>query len=291
MPRKIDKETLRIARTVARELVRGGASAVVLAGSHARGDAHRYSDVDMVAVYRRLPDEPPAPSRVVRGRLVTVAARTEPRVRRDFRAPRRAPAVVPGWREALVLADPDGVAARLKRAAERWPWDSMAAACDDEAADHLAGLAEEVHKLHGTLALGQLEAAAVQRSILAWSMAGIVALRRHILFGTENVLWAQVNDVMGAEWTRTQRAALALGGESLRQSSDAALRLYALTAREVWPLLDRRQRAVVSGAIAIAGGRVTGTTRRRASRRAGTPPRARSRPERPPSGRRRGGAT
>jgi hypothetical protein len=94
---------------------------------------------------------------------------------------------------------------------------------------------------------------ATQRSLLALQLAGVMAVRRRILFGTENVMWDLVAEALGARWRRAQRAALAMRGESLEVSCRAALRLYALAAEEAWDLLDRRQRQVVDHACAIAG--------------------------------------
>jgi hypothetical protein len=59
---------------------------------------------------------------------------------------------------------------------------------------------------------------------------------------------------MGELWASTQRAALALDGESHEEAARAALRLYALAAEEVCPLLSLQQRQVVDHAVTIARG-------------------------------------
>jgi hypothetical protein len=73
------------------------------------------------------------------------------------------------------------------------------------------------------------------------------------LFGTENVMWDMVAQAIGEPWASAQATALAMRGESLEVSCRAGLRLYALAAEKAWELLDRRQRAVVGHACAIAG--------------------------------------
>ena len=65
-------------------------------------------------------------------------------------------------------------------------------------------------------------------------------------------MWDLVADAMGEGWSRTQAAALGLGGESLERTCGAALGLYGLAAEEVAPLLDGRQRAVVERARVLA---------------------------------------
>ena len=254
---RVDADVMRIARAATRDAIKTGARAVVLAGSHVRGDAHAYSDIDLIAILPRAipPDERPRglqPYRIREGHLVSLACETSASVRAAFRDPERVTTFVPGWREAIVLADASGIAARLKRAAQGWAWDSIADECDRYVAGSITGLAEEVHKLAGTLAEGNVHAAAAQRSILAVWLAGIMAVHHHILFGTDNVLWDLIGVRMGPRWRRAQSAALSEHGESLEESCRAALGLYALAAAEARPLLSREQRTVVDAACAIA---------------------------------------
>ena len=243
-----DVDALPVARSVARELMASGARAVTLHGSHARGDAHAHSDLDIVAIGRG----PAYELSHRRGYLVSVSWYTRANVARIFGDAARVGSAIPGWREAVILADPDGIAASLKRHAERWSWDRMGAKCDGWVADEFTGWAEEVHKLAAMLDRNERLGAAVQRSVLAIRLAPIVAVHRRILYGTENRLWDLVAESMGELWASTQRAALALDGESHEEAAHAALRLYALAAEEVRPLLSPQQRDVVVHAIKIA---------------------------------------
>jgi nucleotidyltransferase-like protein len=247
-PFQVPPKITRIARAVTRELVRDGASAVVLTGSYVRGGAHAHSDVDLVAVFAKRPGSEPAPSRVRGGMLVTVASTTPRRVRAAFREPRHVTTFVPGWRDGVILHDPDGVAAKIKRAAERWTWESISDECDRYVAESITGLAEEAHKLAGMWAQGNIHAAAAQRSILAVWLAGVMAVHRRILFGTDNALWDAVAAAMGERWASAQRRALSEDGESLVASCRAALELYRLAAATARPTLDREQRAVTDAA-------------------------------------------
>ncbi|MEX2246298.1 MAG: nucleotidyltransferase domain-containing protein [Dehalococcoidia bacterium] len=275
----IDPRIWSIARSVARSAMGHGALAVVLSGSHARGDAHAASDIDLIVVLAKRPSDSDRrgwlrPYRRRDGALVSLAWETARSTQASFRDPRLAPVFVPGWREAMIIADPPGVAARLQQAARRWTWESIADACDRWAAEHVTGLAEEVHKLAGTYARGQRHVAAAQRSILAVHLAAPIAVRRRILFGTDNALWDLVAERMGETWASVQARALAEGGESFDESCRAALELYALAAREVRPLLDAEQRAVVDGAIGevaartrpASGGSASGPAPRRPRR-------------------------
>jgi hypothetical protein len=197
---------------------------------------------------------------------VSLAWETRASTVASFRNPELAPTFVPGWRDAIVLADPEGIAARLKRVAERWSWEDIGAECDRHVAASITGLAEEVHKLAGMLDAGNTHAAAAQRSILAVWLAGIMAVRHRILFGTDNVLWDLVGEKMGPRWQRAQAPALSENGESLETSCRAALELYALAAADARPLLSHDQRQVVDAASAIATARRAGARGSRGSR-------------------------
>lgn len=239
---------------MARELATRGAEAVVLMGSWVRGDAHRESDLDVHAIGRG-----PLYRLERRGEfLVAVSWRTAASWRRAFRDPAAVGGAVPGWRRARILHDPRGVARRLKEEARRWTWARLGRRADAWAAEELTGYAEEVHRLVGSLALRRPWAAAVQRSVLALRMAPILAVRRRILYETENRLWDLVAAKMGPRWRRAQAAALGVGGEPLEEGCRAALELFAMAARDLGPLLDRRQKAVVARACEVAD------TRRRA---------------------------
>ncbi len=263
----IDPAIMRIARTVARDLAGRGACAIALTGSHVRGDAHAHSDIDLIAIVRRYPNADEnrgwlRSSRVVRGQLVTLSRHTPAIARADMRHPQFAPTYVPGWREAIILHDPDGIAVKLQREAVAWTWETIAKAADERVAEEIAGLAEEVHKLAGLLSVANAHGAAVQRSVIALQLAGLLALRHRILYSSENVLWDLVAERMGEPWASTQAAALSESGETLDASCRAALRLYALAAAEARPLLDRPQRAVVDAALGVVAAAMPALTPR-----------------------------
>jgi hypothetical protein len=182
------------------------------------------------------------------GHLVSMAWTTAAATLHSFENPAVLGAAVPGWRRAVILHDTDGIAAGLVAAAQQWTWELVAERCDAWVAEQVAGYAEEVQKLANSLAAGRELVAAVQRNVLANRLAFAMSVRRRILYDSENRLWELVSEAMGEEWTGAQRAAFALSGETLQESSRAALRLYALAAGEVGGLLNERQHAVVGRA-------------------------------------------
>ena len=240
---------LSVAREVADELARDGAEAVVLVGSHARGDAGPESDVDVHAVG---PGDFSYRLERRGGLLVSVSSRPLGSYREAFREPGSVCAAVPGWREAIPLHDPEGIVASLIEEARAWTWGPLERRCGAWVAEEITSLAEEVHKLTSALHREDRQAGAIQRSILAVHLAPILAVHHRILYGSENALWDLVSNAMGEEWRQTQSRALGLGGEPLDETCRAALKLFGLSADEVKGLLDGRQKRVVRHACGLA---------------------------------------
>jgi Nucleotidyltransferase domain len=226
-----------------------GRSAVLLVGSWARGDAHEGSDVDLWVIGPREGEVVLERS----GRHISVHYATMRSERRRMRAPAHIGGVVPGWRTAKVLRDPNGAAARLRSEARRFRWRSVRGACDAYISRQLVGWSEEVMKLLRALETGESETAAVQRNLLANRMAFLRSVEFEYLWGTENGLWERVALRAGPLYRSVQRTALGTSGEGWRRSCEAALRLYSLTARANLKVLKGARRRVVVAACRRAG--------------------------------------
>ena len=249
-PEHLPEPVRSVALQITEELAESGAQAVVLVGSHASGDAGPESDLDILAI------GPASYSWNLQrrgGLLVSVSSSSFEAYREAFALPEAVCAVVPGWRGAVILHDPEGLAASLVREARGWSWGPLERRCDAWVAEQVTGYSEEVLKLVAALRDGNASTAAVQRALLAVRLAPVLAVHRRILYGSENRLWDLVSEAMGEGWRREQAVALGQGDESFEETCTAALRLYELAAGEVATLLDERQREVVGYALAIAG--------------------------------------
>ena len=234
-----------VAAAVARGLMDQGASAVVLMGSHARGDAFRHSDIDLIA----LGEGPGYRLERRNGHLVALSWTTAETVKRMMMTPSQAGLVVQGWRDACLLIDPAGRAESLRQRAIEWTWSEIAdEEIDSYVAEELTGWAEEVHKLVNLLDSGNWSGAAVQRNILSSRVGAILAVHLRLLYASENDLWNLVADRMDDSWGEVQRRSFGLGDESFLDTCLAALDLYRIATDFVTTLLSERQLAVVSAA-------------------------------------------
>lgn len=236
-----------VAESVARELQERGALGVVLTGSHARGDPHRHSDLDIVALGRGEPR-----LRFLAGVLVSEAWVTADEVTAASADPGLVGHVVPGWRCARVLVDTDGSIAALKADAAAWTWDRLGDAPAAWLAREFPGYSEEVYRLVGHLQAGRLVPASVLRNVLANRLAWLLSVHLRLLYETENRLWDLVSDEMGEEWRRAQERALAITSTSIDDSCRASLELFRMAAATVRYALSSEQWAVVNSAIHVA---------------------------------------
>ena len=189
--------------------------------------------------------------------MVCVKFSTAADERREMRNPGRLDGAVPGWRNARILRDPYGVAARLRSEARRFRWPPLRKARDAYIADLLTGLAEEVAKLLRALETGEKETASVQRNLLANRMAFLWLLSQESLWETENGLWETAGRTSGAQFRSVQRTALGTDEPSWSASCEAALRLYSLTARSNLARLRGEKRRIVLATCRRAGYPVT----------------------------------
>lgn len=237
-------------RKVVDELDPEKKSAVVLAGSWLRGDAHAGSDIDVWVIGRRGFRDT---SLERWGRTFSVHYNTPAGERRSMRDPAWLGGSVPGWRSARILRDPHGSAARLRSEALRFRWSSVRRARDRYLVDQLVGWAEEAMKLLRAMETRERETASVQRNLLANRMAMLEALRLEHLWGTENGLWEWVGRHAGRAFRSAQESALSTHDAGWHESCEGALQLYALTARANRRRLKGGKRRLVAAACRRAG--------------------------------------
>jgi predicted nucleotidyltransferase len=242
------ERALEVANEETARLVGQGARAVILTGSHARGEAHAESDIDL----RAVGEGPPSFLKRNREFLISIKWLGEADHRGALKDPEEVGEVVPGWRHSLILHDPEEIASDIKAQADAWDWSLIESESNGWVADEITDYAEEVHTLIGNLEMKQLSGAAAIRSQLALHLAQVLAVHHRILYESENDLWDRVAEEMGPAWAETQKTALGLRGDSFDDSCNASLQLFLTAARAVGHLLDDRQRAIVDHATGLA---------------------------------------
>jgi Nucleotidyltransferase domain len=227
----------------AERLVQAGAEAVVLVGSYAYGTADDASDVDLVAIG----NGPAHETNCCGGRLLVINWRTAAETRSAFAAPDLAGVAVPAWRNAHVLQDPDGVAARLRDEALNWEWTAeLHDACDRWVADRLLYLAEDLLRMAGCMRRGPLALAAASAPYVVVQVTNMMAVHRRLELRSVNDKWAETARSEGVRWTALRERALGLTAEVLPVRLKATVELYRETAELVRPVLDERQRATAT---------------------------------------------
>jgi hypothetical protein len=208
---------------------------IVVGGSYARGDATRFSDIDIAPFLREG-----APHRKKQlfyrdGYLVSISCKTVAGVRADMTLPSRAIAVVNGFRGAKVLLDRDGSIEGLLRDIEAFTWEPLQQAANEFAGASLAGSAEAVHKVLAHLSSGDDLALSYATTNLLNNLTEIVAVQRGVMVKSDRTYYRQVQEAVGLEsvWTRYHNVATGVASlsaevqnTSVRSRGLAVLALY-----------------------------------------------------------------
>ena len=236
--------------------------ALALAGSYARGEATRWSDVDIIRYAMDLPadDEGRYTLAIRGGRLISLATTTIAAKQAEMAQPEEAIFVVPGLRQARILHDPTGALAALHQRARDFTWEPLRAAAASHASETVMGQAEEAHKLLGALSRHDDSAAIYATRGAVKGLTRAVAVGRGVLIESENSYYRQTQQAAGEDsaWTRYHRIAAGFVAPDLpgpqHAPTDAigiaALHLYRETARLLQLLLLPRHLPVIEATLA-----------------------------------------
>ncbi len=230
--------------------------AMVLMGSFARGDAGRFSDVDLLRfVKEEAKDQQSAVSHVIDGRLVVVADIAPNKIDSWFTRPEEATGIIVGLRDAQPLWDPDGYFAEIQRRARDFVWDSsMQEKADAYASREMVGWAEEAHKALEGLRSGDIGRMLNAQFGLSWGLTTVMRVQRGVLLTTDNSFSSEVIAAVGedSEWGKLCRIAFDIDGkQSLSEQVKAWLRLYVLTARMIESAIKPEDREVIQHTVSL----------------------------------------
>ena len=210
------------------------AVAVALMGSYARGDAGRFSDVDLVRFYAGGDGYGGAETRFLDGFFIVVSDVRPAQVEDWFYKPDQASATIAGLRSARPLWDPAGFFTSIQSEAKVFTWDSeMQARADAWASSQMAGWIEEAQKGLAGLRASHEGRLLNARYGLTWGMLNVLRVQRGILISGDNGTYPEViqNIGPGSRWAVLSRQAFGIdGAASLTGQVTAGLRLYIHTA-------------------------------------------------------------
>jgi hypothetical protein len=213
--------------------------ALVLMGSHARGDAGPYSDIDLVRFVAAGAGELAGHgSHLIDGTLVVVSNVEPATVERWFTDASAALENIAGVRSARPLRDRDGYFAAIQARAKEFTWTAeLQAQADALASEQMVGWIEETHK--GLEGLRRQHPGRLLNGLfgLTFGLSRVMQLHHGVLLSGDNGFYDEVAAAVGVDSAWTHLRAVAFGvaevhgrPPSLRERVVAGLGLYVTTA-------------------------------------------------------------
>ena len=229
---------------------------LLLTGSYARGEATRYSDVDLLKFVENPPSDE-SEKYVLKyreNRLISVSTSTVKAKVEEIGKPETAIWAVPGLRQAEILLDKNGTLAELKQTAENFVWNPLQKAADEFAVNNLMGDAEEAHKILGAL-IQKNESAVLYGTIgLVLGLTKIITVQRGVMIKSENSYFHQAQEAVGENtaWSLQHKIACGFGQmSSIEVRAAASLRLYVETAKILRKIIKSIPSEVVNNVVAV----------------------------------------
>lgn len=242
-----------------------GVNAIVLMGSHARGDAGPYSDVDLVRlVEERAAELSGTGSHLIGGVLVVVSNVTPTQVELWFSEAAAATKNIAGVRVGRPLIDRQATFASIQSRADAFVWTAThQQQADKFASEQMVGLIEETHK--GLEGLRRRHVGRLQNALfgLTWVLSQIIQVQRGILVTGDNGFYDEVAAVMGLDslWMRLRAVAFGVADvndrpASLRERVVAGLGLYVVTAELLGDAIQPEHESMIAETVALINARL-----------------------------------
>ena len=241
---------------IAQRFITPDVHAVLLVGSHARGDAGEFSDVDLKLLLRDGAHHIVPATHLVDGLLVTVGGVTPDEAEEWFTNPAISVIAIQGVRDAWVLFDPDETGAQIKQRAHAFIWDAaMQAKANAWVSAEMVGWIEEVYKGLEGLRRHDIGRMLNARHGFSWGLSRVVQVYLGVLFSSDNGIHTELTGHVSARWASLRDAAFGICNSdgaaiSLEEQIVAGLELYVETARIVDHVIRPEHRALVDHAIA-----------------------------------------
>ncbi len=228
--------------------------AIILTGSHARGDATIYSDVDIVQYVKQLP---PANEQyrleVIDGFVVSLSTATIAGKREEITHPLGIGEAIEGIRQARMLYDADGAFGAFQAEARAFAPDSaFQAEANRQASRLLVGYCEEAGKILTGLVRDDTSTILLGIIGLILGIDRIIAVQKGVLLNSDNEHFQAIHDAIAddAAWARLWRAVVGYdgfpAGVTVRMRGLSALQLYHTTIDRMQSIIQPEHKAVIN---------------------------------------------
>lgn len=231
--------------------------AIGLTGSHARGTATVYSDVDILVFMppQSLPAGDTYQLHRFRDHLLSISRVTIEDKQGEMTRPEAAVRAVPGLRQMQVLYEAEpGTLQDLLQTAHNFQWQPLQQAANIFASKQVCGLAEEAHKALSGLTRGDDSTTLYASYGLVLGLSDVISVAYGLLQESENVTFRQVMAFMGdgSRWTAAFRKAAGFDQQApVPLRGQAGLALYTETARHLHAIIEPQHQEVINNAVEL----------------------------------------
>lgn len=243
---------------IAQQFYKEPICAMALMGSHARGEAQPYSDIDLVCITNA--DHAPEPETYyIDNQLVVVSYVTIDQTEGWFTEPKQVVEVIANLREANILIDEHDIYAQLKQRAKHFQWtDEHQQKMNTYVGGELVGLIEEVHKGLNCLAQYHVGRLINANHGLAWGLTYIMLVYHGVLASGDNGLIEGVEQAVGydSQWSQLHRLSYGIADPeetklTLKDRLIASLKLYKLTYAHCQSACNQGQQQLINKTISF----------------------------------------
>ncbi len=225
---------------------------VAVLGSAARGEAGRWSDIDIESTVAGAADKWLTRATFMTGRLVMSSSITHAEQIAQLELPDMAIWAAPSFAAMRILVDRDGALAALQATARDFDYRPLRHAATAYVRQKVGASCEYVFKIRDGLERRDESKALHAAASLTGKCERIMAVAFLTPIPTENEYLKIVRAAAGPAWTAEHRAAFGLNdGDAFRQA-EAAVKLFRETIRLVDDRLDGATRAIVGPTLEIA---------------------------------------
>lgn len=225
---------------------------IAVLGSVARGDASRWSDIDVEATVADPAAKWKTRPSFIGPRLVMCSSITATEQWAQLELPDKAVWAVPAYAAMRILVDRDGGLARLQEASRTFDYGALRPAATAYVRQVAPATCEYVFKIRDGLATRDESKVLHAAAALTGRCERVILVALLVPIRTENEYYRVLQQAAGPVWTERHRAAFGLDGGDAFAQAVAAGGLFRETMRLVDDRLDGDARAIVGPTLEIA---------------------------------------